>query len=415
MTETQHIAPPRFDVASVRAQFSILEQEVNGRPLVYLDNAASSQKPRRVMERMTRYYEQENSNVHRGVHRLSQMATDAYEGARERIRRYINARSLEQVIYTRGCTEAINLVASTYGRAHVGEGDEIIISALEHHSNIVPWQMLCEEKGARLRILPVNEAGEVAIDRLPEMMSARTKLIAIAHVSNALGTVVPVEDVVRIAHDQGVPVMIDGAQAMPHFRIDVQALNADFYAFSGHKMFGPTGIGILYGRRELLEQMPPYQGGGDMIETVSFEKTTFNTLPYKFEAGTPHIAGAVGLGEAVAFLEDVDLEAAASHEHDLVTYTTARLREIDGMRIIGTAPEKSGVISFLVGDVHPYDLGTLLDQMGIAVRTGHHCTQPLMDRLRVPGTVRASFALYNTREDADRLVEGVRRAAAMLQ
>ncbi len=412
--QTPQIAPPPFDAASLRAQFPILNREVNGRPLVYLDNAASSQKPRRVLDRMARYYELENSNVHRGVHTLSQQATDAYEGAREHVRRYINGESIEQIIYTRGCTEAINLVAATYGRTHVNEGDEIIISALEHHSNIVPWQMLCEEKGARLRILPVADNGEVLVDQLPDLISDRTKLIAMAHVSNSLGTIVPVADVITIAHDRGVPVLIDGAQAMPHQRIDVQALGADFYAFSGHKMYGPTGIGILYGRRELLESMPPYQGGGDMIESVSFEKTTFNSLPYKFEAGTPHIAGGVGLGEAIGFLEDVDLDAAASYERDIVAYTTDRLMEIDGMRIVGTAAEKTGVISFLVGEAHPYDIGTLLDQMGIAVRTGHHCTQPLMERLAIPGTVRASFAFYNNREDADRLIDGVRKAAAML-
>ena len=412
--DTQHITRPAFDVESVRAQFPILEREVNGQPLVYLDSAASSQKPRRVLERMARYYETENSNVHRGVHTLSQQATDAYEGARETIRRYINAESTAQIIYTRGCTESINLVAATFGRSQVTEGDEIIISALEHHSNIVPWQMLCEEKKARLRILPVSDTGEVLIERLPEMLSNRTKLVAVAHVSNSIGTVVPVEEIVRISHDHGVPVLIDGAQAMQHLQVDVQKLDADFYAFSGHKMFGPTGIGILYGRRDLLESMPPYQGGGDMIDHVSFEKTTYNSLPYKFEAGTPHISGAVGLGEAVGFLEDVGIEAAAEYERALIDYTTERLLEIEGLRIIGTAPHKAGAISFLVGDLHPYDVGTLLDQMGIAVRTGHHCTQPLMEYLNIPGTVRASFACYNTHEDADRLVEGVRRAAAML-
>lgn len=413
-TDTPHIAARAFDVASVRAQFPILDREVNGRPLVYLDSAASSQKPRRVLDRMARYYEAENSNVHRGVHTLSQQATDAYESAREDVRRYINAESTDQIIYTRGCTESINLVAATYGRSNVNEGDEIIISELEHHSNIVPWQMLCEEKGARLRILPVADNGEILIERLPELISDRTKLIAIAHISNSLGTIVPVEDVIAIAHERGVPVLVDGAQAMPHARVDVQALGADFYAFSGHKMFGPTGIGILYGRRALLDEMPPYQGGGDMIDQVSFEKTTFNSLPYKFEAGTPHISGAVGLGEAIGFLEEINLVAAAEYEHELLAYTTDRLLEINGLRIIGTASQKAGAISFLVGDLHPYDIGTLLDKMGIAVRTGHHCTQPLMDRLGIPGTVRASFACYNTQQDADRLLEGLQRAVTML-
>ncbi|MFW5973150.1 MAG: SufS family cysteine desulfurase [Bacteroidota bacterium] len=414
-TAARHLEPRVFDVDLVRAQFPILSREVNGQPLVYLDNAASSQKPRRVLERMAVYYERENSNVHRGVHTLSQQATDAYEGAREHIRRFVNAESVEQIIYTRGCTEAINLVAATYGRKHVGTDDEIIVSALEHHSNIVPWQMLCEEKGARLRVLPVNERGEVELDRLAGLITDRTKLIAVAHVSNALGTIVPVEDIVRTAHERNVPVLIDGAQATPHLRVDMQEIGADFYCFSGHKMFGPTGIGVLYGRRELLAEMPPYQGGGDMIESVSFEKTTFNTLPHKFEAGTPHIAGAVGLGEAVAFLEEVDLPAAAAYEDELVHYATHRLLEIDRVRIIGTAEKKAGVVSFLVGDLHPYDVGTLLDHMGIAIRTGHHCAQPLMDQYGLPGAVRASFALYNTREDADRLAEGVRRAKSMLE
>lgn len=414
-TATPHIDAARYDAEAVRAQFPILQREVNGQPLVYLDNAASSQKPRRVLDRMARYYEQENANVHRGVHTLSQEATDRYEGARELIREYINAETSNEVIYTRGSTEAINLVASTYGRTNVGEGDEVVISALEHHSNIVPWQMLCEEKGARLKIIPVNDAGEVEVNALPELLSPRTKLLAVAHISNALGTILPLTQIIELAHEQGVPVLIDGAQAAPHTRIDVRALDADFYCFSGHKMFGPTGIGILYGKPELLDAMPPYQGGGDMIESVSFEKTSFNTLPYKFEAGTPHIAGAVGLGEAVSFLQDLDLDAVAVYEQELLDYATRRLLEIPGLRIVGTASQKASVISFLVGDSHPYDVGTLLDQLGIAVRTGHHCAQPLMERLGVPGTVRASLALYNTRDDVDRLVEGLLRVKSMLE
>ena len=403
-----------YDVESVRAQFPILQKQIDGRPLVYLDNAASSQKPQRVIQRLVDYYTDENSNVHRGVHTLSQQATDAYEGARERIRAYINAPSINEVIFTRGATEAINLVAATYGRTHVGEGDEILISGLEHHSNIVPWQILCEEKGARVRVIPVNDKGEIDVEALPELINERTKLVAVAHISNALGTIFPLSHIIELAHQRGVPVLVDGAQAMPHTRIDVQALDADFYCFSGHKMFGPTGIGILYGKEALLEAMPPYQGGGDMIETVSYEGTTFNTLPYKFEAGTPHIAGAIGLAEAVAFLEDVDIDLAAAYEQDLLTYATQRMLEIPGLRIIGTAAEKASVISFLLGDSHPYDVGTLLDKLGIAVRTGHHCVQPLMDHYGIPGTARASIALYNTRDDIDRLIDGLLRVSSIL-
>jgi cysteine desulfurase / selenocysteine lyase len=403
-----------FNVETVRKQFPILAREVNGMPLVYLDNAASSQKPQRVIDRLVRYYSHENSNVHRGVHTLSQEATDAYEGAREQIRRYINASSTKQVVFTRGCTEAINVVAATFGRKSVGAGDEILLTGLEHHSNIVPWQMLCEATGATLRVVPVTEAGDVDIDRFSELLSGRTRIVAAAHMSNALGTILPIREIVRLAHERGARVVVDGAQAMPHMRVDVEELDADFYCFSGHKMFGPTGIGVLYGRRDLLEAMPPYQGGGDMIETVSFEKTTFNTLPYKFEAGTPHIAGGIGLGEAVAFLEDLDMEGAVRHEHELIAHATRRLLQIDGLRIIGTAREKAGVVSFILNGIHPYDVGTILDQLGIAVRTGHHCTQPLMDRFGLPGTVRASFAFYNTLEDVDRLVDGVIRARSML-
>jgi cysteine desulfurase / selenocysteine lyase len=414
-TTAMPAAVSTFDAETVRAQFPILAREVNGKPLVYLDNAASSQKPQRVIDRLVHYYSHENSNVHRGVHSLSQQATDAYEGAREIIREYINAGSIEEVVFTRGCTEAINLVAATFGQATLKEGDEVLITGLEHHSNIVPWQMLCERVGAKLSIVPVGENGDVDLASVKEKLTDRTRIVALAHMSNALGTILPVEEIVHLAHDRGAYVVVDGAQAMPHMRVDVRALGADFYCFSGHKMFGPTGIGVLYGKRELLEAMPPYQGGGDMIETVSFEKTTFNTLPYKFEAGTPNIAGTIGLGEAVRFLADLDLEGAARHEAELVRTTTERLLKIDGLRIIGQAPRKASVVSFVVEGIHPYDIGTILDQLGIAVRTGHHCTQPLMDRFGLPGTVRASFAFYNTLDDVDRLVAGVERAVNMLR
>lgn len=397
----------RFDVARVRADFPALDQEVHGRPLVYLDNAATAQKPRAVIDRLRAYYERENSNVHRGVHTLSQRATDAYEDARARIARYIGAPSPRQVIFTRGTTEAVNLVAATYGRTHVGPGDEVLISALEHHSNIVPWQLLCEATGAVLRVIPVDERGVLDLDAFGRLLSERTRLVAVAHVSNSLGTVNPVRALITAAHDRGIPVLLDGAQALPHQRVDVGALDVDFYCFSGHKMFGPTGIGVLYGREALLDAMPPYQGGGDMIETVTFERTTFNTLPHKFEAGTPHIAGAIGLGAAVDYLEALDFEGARRHEDAVLAYATERLAALPGMRLIGTAPEKAGVLSFLPGEIHPYDAGTILDRLGIAVRTGHHCTQPLMQRLGIPGTVRASFAFYNTRDDVDRLVEGL--------
>lgn len=408
-------AAPTFDVEAARAQFPILSRQVNRQPLVYLDNAASSQKPQRVIDRLVEYYANENSNVHRGVHALSQQATDAYEGAREIIREYINAESTQEVVFTRGCTEAINLVTATFGQATLKEGDEVLITGLEHHSNIVPWQMLCERTGARLNVAPVSENGDVEIERFAEMLTDRTRVVAVAHMSNALGTILPVEEIVRLAHERGAVVVIDGAQAMPHMRVDVRAIDADFYCFSGHKMFGPTGIGVLYGKRDLFDAMPPYQGGGDMIETVSFEKTTFNTLPYKFEAGTPNIAGTIGLGEAVRFLSDLDLEGASRHEAELVRGATHRLASIDGLRIVGEAPRKASVVSFVVEGIHPYDIGTLVDQMGIAVRTGHHCTQPLMDRFGLPGTVRASFAFYNTMGDVDRLVEGVERAVTMLR
>lgn len=403
-----------LDVARVRADFPALHQTIyDDRPLVYLDNAASAQKPQVVIDRITNYYSREHSNVHRGVHHLSQTATEAYEGARNLIARYLNAAFTHEVIYTRGTTEAINLVAATYGRKHVGRGDEIIISAMEHHSNIVPWQMLCEEKGARLRVIPVNNRGELLYDEYERLLNDRTRLVAVAHVSNSLGTINPVKRMIDTAHGLDIPVLVDGAQAVPHMAVDVRDLDCDFYCFSGHKMFGPTGIGILYGKETLLDAMPPFQGGGDMIETVSFDGTTFNELPHKFEAGTPHIAGGIGLGAAVEYLQHVGLDAIASYEHDLLAYATEQMHTIEGIRFIGTASEKASVVSFLLGDIHPYDAGTILDRLGIAVRTGHHCTQPLMQRFGIPGTVRASFALYNTREDVDALVAGLHKVKQM--
>ena len=411
--ETQ--TPTAFNVNRVRADFPALHQTIyDGRPLVYLDNAASAQKPQRVIDRRTGYYSWEHSNVHRGVHHLSQQATEAYEGARTQIARFINAPNPYQIIYTRGTTEAVNLVAATYGRSRVGAGDEVVISAMEHHSNIVPWQMLCEEKGATLRVIPVNDRGELIVEEYERLLSDRTKLVAVVQVSNSLGTVNPVRQMIEAAHARGIPVMLDGAQAVQHMPVDVRDLDCDFYCFSGHKMFGPTGIGILYGKEDLLAATPPYQGGGDMIETVTFEKTTYDALPHKFEAGTPHIAGAIGLAEAAAYLQDIGLDAIARHEHEVLTYAHERLQEIDGLRLVGTATEKASVASFLLEDANPYDVGKILDELGIAVRTGHHCTMPLMQRLGIPGTVRASFALYNTREEVDALVEGIQTARQRL-
>ena len=398
-----------FDAMRYREDFPALRQRVHDRPLVYLDNAATSQKPQQVIERLLRYYEEENANVHRGVHFLSQAATDAYEGSRVKLARFIGAERSSEIIFTRGTTDAINLVASAYGRSNVSSGDEIVITALEHHSNIVPWQLLCEEKGARLRVVPVLEDGQVDYEAFQALLSGRTRIVAFAHVSNALGTVLPAQQMIADAHRAGAVVLVDGAQAVPHMQVDVSTLDADFYCFSGHKMFGPTGTGVLYGKHDLLEAMPPYQGGGDMIERVTFEKTTYNDLPHKFEAGTPHIAGFVGFGTAVDYLGAVGLDRIAGHEHDLLEYAVARIEDEGGVTLIGTAPGKAAVVSFLVDGVHPYDAGTVLDRMGVAVRTGHHCTQPLMDRFGIPGTVRASFAFYNTRADVDALVEGIRQ------
>ncbi|GIV58920.1 cysteine desulfurase [Rhodocaloribacter litoris] len=398
-----------FDVERIRADFPALHQEIHGHPLVYFDNAATSQKPRPVIDRLRAYYERENSNVHRGVHTLSQQATDAYEAARARVARLINATGPQEIVFTRGTTEAVNLVADAYGRLAVRPGDEIVVSAMEHHSNIVPWQLLCRRTGARLRVAPVDDTGELIYEEYLALLGERTKLVALVHVSNTLGTVNPVRQAIRDAHALGIPVLIDGAQAVPHMAVDVRALGCDFYCFSSHKMFGPTGLGVLYAKTPWLDRLPPYQGGGDMIETVSFDGTTFNEPPHKFEAGTPHIAGAIGLAAAIDYLASIGYDAIARHEHDLLAYATERLTEIDGVRIIGTAAHKAAVVSFLVGDIHPYDTGTILDRLGIAVRTGHHCTQPLMQRFGIPGTVRASFALYNTRDEIDRLVEGIHR------
>ncbi len=398
-----------WDVEKVRKDFPVLSQTVNGKPLRYLDNAASSQVPNLVIERGAEYLKKEHSNIHRGVHYLSQHATTAYEAAREKVRKFINAKEVAECIFVRGCTEGVNLVASSYGRKFVGEGDEIIISYLEHHANIIPWQVLAEEKGAKLRVIPMNERGELVIEEYENMLNERTKIVAISHVSNSLGTVVPVKEMIATAHKFGVPVFVDGAQAVPHFPVDVQDLDADFYTFSGHKMFAPTGSGILYGKKELLEKMPPYQTGGGMIRTVSFEKTTYAPIPEKFEAGTPAIAAGIGLGAAIDYLNSIDFEAAAKYEHELLEYATEKLSAIEGVRIIGTAKEKASVLSFTIEGVHPHDIGTILDQSGIAIRAGHHCAQPVMQFFDVPATARASFAFYNTREEVDVLADAVQK------
>ena len=398
---------PSWDVERIRKDFPILSQEVHGRPLVYLDNAATTQKPQAVIEALETYYTTDNANVHRGVHLLSERATQAYEAARSRIRRFLNAAEDREIVFVRGTTEAINLVAQTYGRRVFGPGDEILITALEHHSNIVPWQMLCEDKGAALRVAPIDDSGEVDLDAYERLLGARTRLVAIAHVSNALGTVLPLHRMIEAAHRQGVPVLVDGAQAVAHMPVDVQALGCDFYAFSGHKVYGPTGIGVLYGRAALLEGMPPFQGGGDMIKAVTFEKTVYNDLPYKFEAGTPDIAGAIGLSVALEYLDGLELDRVGAYEHELLAYGTERLVEIPGVRLIGTAREKASVLSFTVEGVHAHDVGTILDREGIAVRVGHHCAMPVMARFGLAATTRASLALYNTREELDALCDGL--------
>ena len=416
-TTMRSIAPksrevPRgsFDVWRLREDFPILQQRVHGKPLVYLDNAATSQKPQVVIDTITQYYAAENSNIHRGVHFLSEQATHAYEGARDTVRRFLNAADSRELIFVRGTTEGINLVAQSYGRTFLKAGDEIIITAMEHHSNIVPWQLLCEQVGARLRVISMNHAGELLLDEYARLLNERTKFVAVVHVSNALGTINPVKRLIEMAHRQNIPVLVDGAQAVPHVTVDVQDLGCDFYAFSGHKLFGPTGIGILYGKADLLETMPPYQGGGDMISLVTFEKTHYNVLPYKFEAGTPHIAGGIGLGTAIDYVNGIGLEAIAAYEHELLAYATEALSMIKGLRIIGTAKEKASVLSFVLEGIHPHDIGTILDQEGVAVRAGHHCAMPVMQRFGVPATVRASLAFYNTKEEVDALVRALHKA-----
>jgi cysteine desulfurase / selenocysteine lyase len=398
-----------WDVARVREDFPVLAQTVNGRPLVYLDNAASAQVPRIVIERGAKYLREEHSNIHRGVHYLSQRATSAYEGAREKVRRFINAREARECIFVRGVTEGVNLVMHGYGRKFVNEGDEIVVSEMEHHSNLVPWQMLCEEKGARLRVIPMNDRGELVLEEFDALLNERTKLVCVGHVSNALGTVNPVKEIVARAHKAGVPVIVDGAQGAPHLKVDVQDLDCDFYAISGHKMFAPTGSGVLYGKAEWLEKMNPFLGGGSMIRTVTFERSTYAAIPDKFEAGTPAIASAIGLGAAIDYLNSLDREAAQAHEHELLRYATEKLSAIEGVRVIGTARAKASVLAFVMDEVHPHDVGTILDQEGIAIRAGHHCAQPVMQHFGVPATARASFAFYNTKEEADSLVAAVQK------
>jgi len=403
-----------LDVERIRRDFPILEQTIHGKKLVYLDNGATAQKPRAVIDAMVRYYEHYNANIHRGVHTLSMRATEAHDEARETVRRFIQAADAGEIVFVRGATEAVNLVAETYGRANVGEGDEVLITAMEHHSNIVPWQILCEEKRAHLRVAPINDAGEIELDAFEKLLTPRTRIVAAAHVSNALGTVNPLRKMIQLAHAHDVPVLVDGAQAVPHLPVDVQALGCDFYAFSGHKVYGPTGIGVLYGKEELLAEMPPYQGGGDMIRSVTFEKTTYNVVPYKFEAGTPDIAGAIGLGVALEYVMALGMDRVEAHEQDLLAYATERVGAINGVRLIGTATHRAGVLSFLMEDIHPHDLGTVLDREGIAIRTGHHCAQPVMDRFGIPATARASFGVYNTREEVDALVNGIHKAREVM-
>jgi cysteine desulfurase/selenocysteine lyase len=403
-----------LDVEAIRREFPTLTQRVNGKPLCYLDNAASSQRPQAVIDAISDYYRTTHANVHRGVHRLSQQATDLFESSRETARGFINAASVREIIFVRGTTEAINLVAQSYARPRLGPGDEILISWLEHHANIVPWQMVCEQTGAALKVIPITETGEIDYEAFLGLVSPRTRLLALSHVSNALGTITPVEKFIRVARSRGIPVLLDGAQAAPHLPVDVQSLDCDFYCFSGHKLCGPTGIGVLYGREALLRDMPPWQGGGDMILAVSFERTVYNELPYKFEAGTPHIAGAIGLGTALRYLEDLGLERIAAAEHDLLEYATEQLSGLPGLRIIGTAADKAAVVSFVMDGIHPHDIGTILDHEGVAIRTGHHCAMPVMEFFKVPATARASFAFYNTRAEVDRLVDALQLAREVL-
>lgn len=398
-----------LDISRIRADFPILSREVHHRPLVYLDNAATTQKPQAVIDAIAHYYAFENANIHRGVHLLSETATDAYETARQTAQHFLRAEDRSEIVFVRGATEAINLVAQTYGRTHVEAGDEIVVSAMEHHSNIVPWQILCEQRGARLRVAPINNDGELLLDEFESLLNARTRLVAVAHVSNALGTVNPISHIVQMAHLRNIPVLVDGAQAVPHLPVDVRTLGCDFYVFSGHKIYGPTGIGVLYGKRQLLDTMPPYQGGGDMIRSVTFEKTLYNQIPYKFEAGTPHIAGAIGLGAALEYVTEVGRDNILAYEQKLLAYATEALKSVPGLRLIGTAREKASVLSFVIEGIHPHDIGTILDRYGIAIRTGHHCAQPVMQRFGIPATARASFAMYNTVSEIDALVDGIHK------
>ena len=415
MSATAPPAGPRLDVAKVREEFPILSRTVHGRPLVYLDSANTSQKPRSVLEATRRFYEEECANIHRGTHLLSEKATEAYEGAREKARRFLNAASTREVVFVRGTTEAINLVASTFGPKYVGAGDEVLVTGMEHHSGIVPWQMLCERVGATLKVVPIDDRGDLDLEAFERLLSDRTRIVSVVHVSNALGTVNPVKEIVAKAHARGIPVLVDGAQSTPHMRVDVRDLDADFYCFSGHKVFGPTGIGVLYGKEKWLEAIPPYQGGGDMISSVTFEKTTYNVLPYRFEAGTANIAGGIGLGAALDWLEGVGLDLVEAHEAALLSHGTRLLEAFPGLRLIGTARRKASVLSFVLDDVHPHDIGTILDREGIAIRTGHHCAQPVMARYDVPATARASLALYNTPEELDALAAGLKKVVEVFR
>jgi len=401
------------DILTTRSDFPILQRLVYDKPLVYFDNAATTQKPQCVIDAISNYYCTENANVHRGVHFLSQQATRAFEGVRQQIRKFINARLTEEIIYTRGTTEAINLVASSFGKKFIRKGDEILISAMEHHSNIVPWQFVCEERQAKLKVIPITDNGELEMDKLDKLITGKTKIIAITHVSNTLGTVNPVKEIIRIAHSHGIPVLVDGAQAVPHLKVDVQDLDCDFYAFSGHKVYGPMGIGCLYGKESWLNTLPPYQGGGEMIANVTFEKTTYNSLPYKFEAGTPNVADVVGFGTALDYINAIGIENIGIYENELLKYATAELEKIEGLRIIGTAADKASVISFVLDKIHPYDAGTIMDHLGVAVRTGNHCTQPIIDRYKIPGTIRASFAFYNTKQEIDVLIQAILKVKEM--
>jgi cysteine desulfurase / selenocysteine lyase len=412
---TQTRGLPVLDVARVRADFPILRRQTRGKPLVYLDNAATTQKPQVVIDAIARYYTEYNANVHRGVHELSEIASEAYEQARRKVAAFVNARHEREIVFTRNATESINLVAHAFGRTHVGAGDEVLISAMEHHSNIVPWQLLCEERGARLRVAPIDDRGELMLDELEKLVTERTKLVSVTHMSNALGTINPVEDIVRIAHRHGVPVLLDGSQAAYHMPVDVRALDCDFYAATGHKLYGPTGMGILYGKEALLESMPPFLGGGDMISSVTFEKSTWNSLPHKFEAGTPDISGAIALGVAIDYIKSIGFSWIGEHEQSLLEYGTEALSGVDGLRLIGTARRKASILSFVLDGVHPHDIGTIVDREGVAVRTGHHCAQPVMERFGVPATARASLAMYNTREEIDVLVRALGRVRELFR